>query len=168
MAAASPNSSPSHAEETQARISRHGPRHRAGGGDPGRAHRRHPSQTGASFAETADGRARAIDETLGNRLAALQETIARGDILADRIARDTAAFGETVGGRLEEMDRLITGKGQAVAETIVERSPRGAGAIETQLGALEERSVRRSAEIGETFATLVATSTAISAPAPRR
>jgi hypothetical protein len=34
--------------------------------------------------------------------------IARGDILAERISRDTGHLTEAVGGRLEEMDRLIT------------------------------------------------------------
>ena len=158
----------SHADETQARISGTGRDIVLAVASQGARIADTLSQTGASFAETADGRVRAIDETLGNRLAALQETIARGDILADRIGRDTTAFGETVGARLEEMDRLITGKGQAVAETISAQAREAGSLIETHLGGLEERSVRRTAEIGAAVADLVATSTAIWAPASPR
>ena len=109
----------------------------------------------AAFVETADSRARVVEEALGSRLAALQETIARGDILADRIAGSTQALGDTLGSRLAEVDRIIAVQGNALAESLAERARLAGETVGARLTEMETLSAQRAAEIDERFASLL-------------
>jgi hypothetical protein len=109
-----------------------------------------------TLAGTIEGRGREIDALLGLRFTALEDTIRHARRGAGRPAGRGCRFAGPGGRRPPRGDGPHRQCARpALAAAVAEKAREAGTIVESQLGALEERSARRSAEIATTFDALI-------------